>query len=222
MTTRQLQAADQQRQQYVQPTPQPRFDYTSIQQQAPPPQPAFDYTQIAQMTPTPQPAQQIQQASSSQTTTTTTTTEMGGQARQAAAAKGEAELKRFDQTVVEKLAAHCPLTCPLRYKFYFGGIGYLCGDGLHLILHEDVDAMMLRGVPPVHQEVDRPGDTVAVCPPPDGWHEPMHWPPQQRMQIGLIPIPCRWNHQYWHDGSYGEALDPRAFGLTHRDRPTWR
>ena len=160
--------------------PQPPIDYTQLQQQ-PKPQPPIDYT----------PLQKVNNTSAVTETNITTTTkttdqsarvaEEGGRARQKAVAKGEAALRRFDETVQEMLMSASTSACPVGFIYYRVEDGYLCGGGHHFVSHDDVDAMLTFGIPPRIEHVNSPLSPVVIFPPSAGWHEPMHRIPFGRL-----------------------------------------
>jgi len=216
------------------------MDYTSLMEAAPEPSPqpvSPDYTAMMRQAPLPTPAQQQSDSTVATTTTTTETmnASLGGQARQAAAAQGEAELKRFDQNVQTLLMSASRSACPRGFRYYRGSDGYLCGGGSHFILHEEVDALVAGRRPwgPAIEWVnicvpdpftgmwlEDPGCKV-VAPPEDGWHEPMHWDPMQRISRVMSPMPCRYDGTAWPGVLRREdyASMGSGFGLGRRGRP---
>lgn len=85
---------------------QDAIDYDSLlipsETQTPVPQPApIDYDSLK----VPAKSQQVGTSTDVTTQTTTTTQEVGGRSRQAAAAKGDAELRKFDKRVNDMLMA---------------------------------------------------------------------------------------------------------------------
>lgn len=194
-TTQQLYGNQQHQQQVPHGAAQPAnqlqssIDYTQLQLQLPStqPQPTVDYTKLIQ-TPS------SQQNSNTTTTSTNTLLEQGGQARQSAAAKGDAELRRFDKTVQEMLMSASSSACPFGFKYYRGPDGYLCGGGSHYVSHGDVDAMVMFGRPPFIEVVnDLAIGCRPIAPPADGWHEPMHWTPARRLANDMPPMPFKAN-----------------------------
>ena len=68
--------------------------------------------------------------------------------------------------------------------------GYLCGGGGHVVPHAEAEALLqgLRSLDLRVEEVNTmPGERV-VTPPPDGWHEPMHWDPARRGSAMMVPM----------------------------------
>ena len=205
-TTQQIYANQQhqhQQQQQPNPQPQPRVDYTQLQQLSslPPPKPATDYTKLAQATYSTDLTPQDQHAHNTTTNTTTTNTafnqaakngDLGGKARQAASAKGESELRRFDRSVEERLRMASGSSCRRGFKYYRVRDGYLCGGGNHYVSHDDVDAMVTFGMPPFVESVNSLG-CRSIAPPADAWHERMHWTPARRIANGMEPLPFKAN-----------------------------
>ncbi|KAK5126885.1 hypothetical protein LTR08_004552 [Meristemomyces frigidus] len=97
----------------------------------------------------------------------------GGQHRQAAAAKGAKQLKRFDEEVNRMLVAGSSM-CPAAFRYYRTDKGYLCGGGSHWASNHEVDAMMdgRRPFGANIETVNAPGFRYAQ-PPDEAWHEPM-------------------------------------------------
>ena len=85
---------------------------------------------------------------------------------------------------------------PKVYKLYRGPHGYLCAFGNHYIAHEDADAMISLGVPPSAKIVNLSRYRM-IAPPADGWHQPMHWSPDQRMAMGWLPMLLKVNCEPW-------------------------
>jgi hypothetical protein len=157
-------------------------------------------------------------------TNTTTNNEIyGGKARKAAARKGTAELKRFDTSVEKKLRKYSAALCPDGYHYYVHIFGYLCGGGSHFVTHEDVDCMELYSKRPRVQIVNAPRNYLIIIPPWDGWHEPMHWAPVQRIAHGLHPMPVKRDGKkhdlgaYWEWEFFGNGAWGAAHSLHHSD-----
>lgn len=119
-------------------------------------------------------------------TTTTKTTKVekypganaGGKAREAAEAKGEKELQRFEkkvQTLIRTMGV-----CPMQIRWYNTHEGYLCGAGTHFIDHRDIDMAFERpGRLPQVTIVNRFDDPESRM---SGLSRPVHPPPVDYFQ----------------------------------------
>jgi hypothetical protein len=100
------------------------------------------------------------------------------------------------------------------FTYYRGPDGYLCGGGAHFICHAEVDGF-LAGQRPMGPYIEHVNVTCnvpgvfmgpqiimepgirAVAPPKDGWHEPMHWCPQDRLANFMNVIPLKFDGTPW-------------------------
>ena len=136
----------------------------------------------------------------------------GGKARQAAAAKGEAALYQFDQTVQQMRMSASASLCPQGFGFYRAKTGYLCGGGSHFVSNIDVDNMITHGIPPYVEIVNMvlyPPRTIA--PPADGWHEPMHFTPRKRILNGMAPMPIKHDGTEWDLKPFQAEIEQMRF-----------
>lgn len=139
-------------------------------------------------------AYQSTQAATSHTTVNTTS-------RTSAALQSSAALKAYDDRVSSLLTSSTVASgaCPRGYRWYYGKYGYLCGGGHHLVSLAEAEALLQGRRPrgPYVERVNPPSEEVvmtlllsgrirnnqepstsrkrSVTPPPDGWHERMHW-----------------------------------------------
>lgn len=95
------------------------------------------------------------------------------------------------------------------YQYYRVPEGYLCGGGGHFVSHQDVDNMMKYGTQPYIETVNfilKPGNR-AIAPPAEGWHEPMHWSPAQRLNDDVEPMPLKYDGTPWDMSSVQDMID---------------
>ena len=151
---------------------------------------------------------QNNQTTNTASTASTSTSTVGGQARQAAAAKGQQELQRFDQSVQEMLINASASQCPSGAKYYHVKDGYLCGIGNHFISDRDVDNMINHGTQPYIEKVNSilHDELRWVAPPADGWHEPFHWDPETRHARGLAVMQIKWDGSEWDLSDWEEDI----------------
>ncbi|EMC99502.1 hypothetical protein BAUCODRAFT_144914 [Baudoinia panamericana UAMH 10762] len=152
--------------------------------------------------PKPQPETKKAPRKSKKTTTTTTTTMTqvtGGKARRKAAAKGEAELHRFDEEV-KRMLVQASGICVAGFPYYKTQDGYLCGGGSHFVNDAEVDAMLEGRRPhgPIIQFVNLLHDkSTWMAPPLEGWHEPFHFDPMTCVRLCKMPLPLRADGTEW-------------------------
>jgi hypothetical protein len=178
----QSQYVSNQQQIYQQPQQPPAIDFTQLLESSPATQqvPGIDFSQLMQAAP-------LVDTSSNSVITTTTRTETykganaGGKARRQAEAKGEKELRSFEQKVQKLIKRICP--CPMNAPWYNGVDGYICGEGIHYLYHKDIDKAFAQPgwLPPVtwvntlkDPEARGSGTFRVVHPPLVAFHEPMH------------------------------------------------
>lgn len=114
----------------------------------------------------------------------------GGQARKAAEAKGDEEVRRFErraQDLIRSIGG-----CPWNHDWYCTVGGYLCGDGNHHVAHEEIDqACKQPGYRPRMEFVNtvfdpnsamRGGSLNACHPPEIDFGAPMHMTHQRFMR----------------------------------------
>jgi hypothetical protein len=129
-------------------------------------------------------------ATSSTVTTTTTHSKKtetysganaGGKARKEAETKGDDEVQRFESKV-QKLIKRIGV-CPMGRPWYNSYSGYMCGEGIHFLYHEDIDRAFKRPgwIPQVtwvntwgDPEARTSGTFVVAHPPQVAFDQPMH------------------------------------------------
>lgn len=164
----------------------------------PAPQPAASALDYNSLKVAPPPVKEMPRSSSTNITTEAVSrTEIGGRSRQAAAAKGDAELQRFDQRVTQMLKEASSI-CMMGYPYFKAKGGYLCGGGNHFVLDSEVEAMLM-GRRPFGPRIEFSNDIedppTWVAPPKDGWDQPFHLDPIQREMHYMAPLPLK------HDGT---------------------
>lgn len=163
--------------------PKQPADFTQLMKATPGqnPPPVNDFTHLMQAAPL------VDESSNSTTTTTTTKVESyigadaGGQARKAAEAKGDKELKVFEEKV--QTLFRSVKVCPMNWPWYNMEDGYLYAEGIHFLHHKDIDmAFKLPGWRPEVMLVNTwhdPSSQVSgtyhpLHPPPIDYFQPMH------------------------------------------------
>jgi hypothetical protein len=174
-----------------QPSMPPLIDFKQLLQSAPDPQhvPGNDFTQLMQAAPP------VNTPSNILTTTTTRTetyrgANAGGEARKLAEAKGEQEVQRYEEKV-QKLIRRVG-TCPSQKSWYNSVEGYICGEGIHFLYHQDIDKAFKEPgwIPRVtwvntldDPEAQGSGTWHLKHPPPVVFHESMHRQHREFMRV---------------------------------------